>query len=343
MKQSLQNQTLYAELLDQTRLLERFRSIGSLDGGFVTKTINGDIYIYFQFYSPGGAKKQLYLGKQSDELRILMEQYIAARGEFAPDLQNIQRLCAQLRVGGALTTDHASAKIIKKMAESGVFHLGGVLVGTHAYIALGNVLGVAWDHAALRTQDIDIAGIAKETDLAVVLPDLDADIPAALDSLQMGFLPVPPFNHKDPSTSFKVRGSGIRLDVLTPQKGESTSPVYLRRFRTGAQPLRFLEYLLEDRIDAVIIDGGGILVSVPSPARFAVHKMIISGERDLSMQAKKTKDLWQAAQIFSVLQEERPGDVTAAIEAATAKGQGWAKRVQRGHDEIKKRFGIQIL
>lgn len=57
-------------------------------------------------------------------------------------------------------------------------------------------------------QDIDIAGKAQ---LDIVLPDLHADARTVLDSLQMGFLPVPPLNRKHPSTSFKVRGSACWL------------------------------------------------------------------------------------------------------------------------------------
>ena len=342
MRQPLQNQTLYAELLEQVRLLARFRGIGSLDGSFVTKKIGDEVYSYFQFYGGAGStKKQLYLGKLADT-ETLIAQHQQEKIAAAPDQQNILRLCAQLRAGGALATDHTSAKVIRQLAETGVFHLGGVLVGTHAYLVLGNVLGVTWEHAALRTQDVDIAGLAKESELAIVLPQIQADIPAALDSLKMGFLPVPPFNHKDPSTTFKVRGSGLRLDVLTPQRGNSTAPIYIRRFNTGAQPLRFLDFLLEEPIEAVVINGGGILVNVPSPARYAIHKLIISEERDPSSQGKREKDILQAAQILSVLQEERPGDVMAAVDAAMAKGPGWSKRLNQGMKSMESKYGVKV-
>ena len=110
----------------------------------------------------------------------------------------IQRLCAQLRAGDALVTDNASARVIKSMAESGVFKLGGVLVGTHAYIVLANVLGVRWDHAATRTRDIDIAGDRRfdESEISVAVPQINADIPSALESLKMGFFPVPRLDHQ---------------------------------------------------------------------------------------------------------------------------------------------------
>ena len=42
-------------------------------------------------------------------------------------------------------------------SDGGVFRLDGVLVGTHAFLVLGNILGVPWDGGSIRTQDIDIA------------------------------------------------------------------------------------------------------------------------------------------------------------------------------------------
>lgn len=67
-------------------------------------------------------------------------------------------------------------------------------VGTHAFIVLGSLLGVRWA-TSLRTQDVDIA-----------VPGINADLPSALDSLEMGFLPVSGLDPKSPTTSFKVRG-----------------------------------------------------------------------------------------------------------------------------------------
>jgi hypothetical protein len=40
-----------------------------------------------------------------------------------------------------------------------------------------------------------------------------------------------------------------------------------------------MDYLIEGFERGAIIDGGGILVNVPSPARFGFHKLIVAGER----------------------------------------------------------------
>lgn len=59
---------------------------------------------------------------------------------------------------------------------------------------------------------------------------------------------------------------------------------------------------------AAIIDGGGILVQIPDPARFTFHKMIVAQERPVIEHAKRAKDLRQASLLCTILAEERLGD-----------------------------------
>jgi hypothetical protein len=155
-----------------------------------------------------------------------------------------------------------SARVLSALAAAAVFRLGGVLVGTHAFVVLGNMLGVRWPGGGARTEDVDTAGDRR---LAVAIPDLGADIPSVLASLEMGFLPVPGLSPKEPSTSFKVRGRALRVDLLTPAIGRPRGPVRIHRFGAAAEPMPHLDVLLADFQSAAVIDGGGILVNVPSP------------------------------------------------------------------------------
>src|SRR5215472_9146651 len=300
--------TLYAELLERLTAAEAHRTIGDAPGSFVSKTVKGQVYAYFQHTLTGGGVRQVYLGRQTPALEALARrssEHRSADDEHA----DIRRLCALLRAGGAATTDVAAARVIAALANAAVFRLGGVLVGTHAFIALNNMLGVRLEHALLRTEDVDVAG---ERTLAVAVPDLQADIPDVLESLRMGFLPVPALSARAPSTSFKVRGRALRVDLLTPAGKGATRPVLIRRFGAAAAPLRFLDYLLEGPQSAAIVDGGGILVQVPHPARFALHKLLVARRRAPAFQSKSEKDLRQAAQLIEVLSEGRPGDLEVA-------------------------------
>jgi len=152
-----------------------------------------------------------------------------------------------------------------------------------------------------------------------------------LDQLEMGFLPVPPLDHRQPSTSFMVRGPGLRVDRLTTMTGRrETGPILIPRLRAAAQPLPFLDVLLDRPVRGAIIDGGGVLVNVPDPARFAFHKLIVAGERGAVMHTKRQKDLHQAAQLLEILASERPGDIRIAWDALQKRGPGWRRRMTVG-------------
>ena len=146
----------------------------------------------------------------------------------------------------------------------------------------------------------------------------------------MGFLPVPGFSPGVPSTSFKVRGKGLRLDLVTPAKTDESRPVPIPRLNAAAAPVRYLDYVLEDAQPAAIVDGGGVLVNVPQPARFAVHKLLVAQDRPAAMQVKARKDVAQAASLVLALEELRPGDVRAAVSAAKQRGKRWRAALERG-------------
>lgn len=329
-KLSLQTRTLYAELLDLLVAAEAGRSIGNLPGCFTFKKVKGEDYCYFQYSMPG-ALRQAYIGRRTPVIERLVERHKKDRERLAPEARHFERLCAQLRAGGAMATETAAARVLRAFAEAGVFKLGGLLVGTHAFVALGNMLGVRWG-SSVKTQDVDIAG---ERRLDMVLPDIRADLPKALELLEMGFLPVPALDPRSPSAAFKVRGGSLRVDLLTPQTRMGGAPVFIPRFNAAAQPLRFLDYLLEERQQGAVLNGSGVLVCVPSPARFALHKLIVSVEREPAFHAKREKDLLQAALLIRVLAEERPGDLAPAWRALKKRGPGWEKRARQGLAALK--------
>jgi hypothetical protein len=332
---TLETQTLYAEFLAQLLASAPHRSIGRASGCFTRKTVKGETYYYFQYSDPGGYARQAYVGKRTPELDHIVHQFQQERSDVALETRRVQRLCAQLRIGGALHTDPAPARILKAFADAGVFQLGGVLIGTHAFALLGNMLGIHWRGAFLKTHDIDIAG---HQILHIALPDIRADVPKVLESLQMGFLPVPP-NPKHPSVSYKVRGTALRVDFVTPQHGSrSGTPVLISRFNLAAQPLPNLGYLLEDSQPSGVVNGGGVLVTVPNPARYAFHKLLISRLPPVTDHAKAEKDLHQAAQLIEVLASDRPGDLQLAWTALIRKGAGSRKKALSAITVLKTRF-----
>ena len=146
----------------------------------------------------------------------------------------------------------------------------------------------------------------------------------------MGFLPVPGLNPKTPETSFKVRGQQLRVDLLTPAMGSRNGkPVSIPRLKAAAQPLELLDYLLEAPIAVPLLNGGATLVNVPDPARFALHKLLISGRRQVFEQAKAGKDRQQAGEIIAALYEDRRGDLRLAVDALNKRAAAWRTRLRR--------------
>lgn len=316
---AIETQTLYAELLEQLLALHAERSLGRLPGTFTEKRVKGDDYLYLQVSQPGGTTKQFYLGRKTPALQRMVDAFTRDRKELRADLDRLRRLAAQLRAGGMNITDGPSGRVLRSLSDSGLFEAGAVLVGTHAFLALGNALGVRWGAGAARTHDLDFAS-KPDLDIDVALPHVEVDVPAVLESLKMGFLPVPPFDPAVPSTSFKVRGHALRVDLLCSKRGPGDAPVVIKRFNAAAQPLEFLEYLLEAPERAVTISGEPVLVNVPAPARFALHKLVVAEMRPAALQAKANKDRAQARAVLEVLVETRPGDIPLAWQAAMGHG-----------------------
>jgi hypothetical protein len=47
----------------------------------------------------------------------------------------------------------------------------------------------------------------------------------------------------------------LRIDILTPGKSADSAPVFIRRFNAAAQPLKYLDYLIENPLIAVMVHG----------------------------------------------------------------------------------------
>lgn len=331
----IQTRTLYAELVDLLQIMEASRAVSSLKGSFSIKEIKGDEYVYFQAYNPSGRLEQIYIGKRNDQTEHLMRDHSQGKSDVAAMGEKLKRLSSQIQAGVKMTTDKAMTRVIRSLSDAGVFRNGGVLVGTHAFQVAGLLLGVCWTAETTVTTDIDLA---VERRVAVAIPMITSDIPATLDSLQMGFLPVPRLNHKEPSTNYAIRNSQLRLDIVTPKTQESGSPVFIKRFNCAAEPLNYLSYVMESPVSSVLLDTTPVLINIPQPVRYAMHKLIVSQIRDASNDAKRPKDLYQAFQILSVLQENRPFDIQPAWEDLTGRGPRWKRYAEAGLAAMEKRY-----
>ena len=145
-------------------------------------------------------------------------------------------------------------KVLARLAEYGFFRAGGVLLGTHAFLAYGNMLGVRWS-AANRTQDIDFDHAGKS--VAIALPhDFHIDTVEAIKSLELGLLPVGELTGKAGATYLNPREPEFRLDFLTTLHRKGSEPFHHPQLGIALQPLKFMEFSLENVQQAVLFAGG---------------------------------------------------------------------------------------
>ncbi|MCE1172019.1 MAG: hypothetical protein LWW84_11970, partial [Azovibrio sp.] len=209
------------------------------------------------------------------------------------------------------------------LARAGLFSKAIVVVGSHAFAALGNALGVRWGNS-LKTTDMDFArphGIALATPVSDATLNVEHVVKAGDDS----FFAVPSLNIKFPATSLMSRKSKVKIDFLTTirHKGD-TSPIMFPDLGFAAEPLRYMDYLLEGPIVRGLLVGQyAIPANFPDPARFAIHKLIVAQERAAGFQTKVQKDVTQAMALVEALIEiGRDYELQEALAALPEYGYG---------------------
>jgi hypothetical protein len=328
---SLTAQTLHAELREIALALGTTENLGETPGTIVPKTVRGNSYLYYQYRDLDGQTKQAYLGPDDAATGRLVERIRKRSEDRAEDLRRLDELRAAFVAAGSFVSDHAPLRVLKAFADSGLLRPGpehAVLVGTHAFNALGNLLGVRWA-SRMQTQDIDIAA-HPGVDIAVRGSSVSA--PDVLTQLGMGFIPVPALDSRSPSTSFRVRGQDLRVDLLTPLVGKAApESTFIPALNAPAQRIRFLDYLIQETVPALIVGSRLlVLVNVPAPARYALHKVLVSEVRPAAFVTKAEKDRVQAAQLLAVLAEQAPHELALAKADLVSRGKGWRDKLRRG-------------
>jgi hypothetical protein len=311
-------QTTYAELLERCANAA-FDQAFTEDGAFTAKTIKGRRYWYFQT-GTGAARTQRYVGPETPELLAQIEHHKTARNDERQRRTLVSSLLRSYNLPGPIPR---IGDIIAGLAEAGVFRLRGVLVGTVAYQTYSAMLGIRLSSSLLQTADVDIA---QARDVSVAVQDSTPPVIDTLRKIDKSFRDVPNASDSRRSTSY-VDKDGIRVDFLTPTRGVNTDkPQSLPSLRT---PLPFLDYLIYQPEPAVILYNAGIYVQVPAPARYAVHKLIVSRRRPEGF-AKRDKDLLQAEALFAVLAEQRPHELQLAWQEAYKRGPTWRRLLTEG-------------
>ncbi len=297
-------------------------------GSFVSKVVKGRRYWYVQTRDHAGKLHQAYVGPHTPDLLRRIEQ---RRADADAERARRDIVRALVRGGAAPAVPAAVGRVLASLADSGVFRLRAVLVGTVAFQTYGPMPGFRLTGTAAVTEDIDLAQVRS------IAGAVEDQVPPVLETLQRvdpSFRAVSRPPHRLADSYVSAGASRLKVGFLTPMRGpDEDAPVALPALRTGAQPLRHLDDLIHQERPAAILHGGGVLVNVPDPARYAWHKLIVSRLR--RQPEKVPKDLLQARTLLDVLLARAPGDIADAFaDLGTTGRTHWQDHALAGLDRI---------
>jgi hypothetical protein len=296
-------QTAFSELKRQA--FEQPVLLVGTPGSVVVRTNNGHRFFYRDHYDPNGKKAADYIGPEDDEASQARAKELRERIVVANGLIEDARLLA---ANGYARVEARTAGILAALANGGLFRGGALLVGSHAYAALLNELGVR--AAATGTEDVDVARGRR-----LALSGGAKSFEQLLGDSRVRLHPVPQFDADLPSTSFKPPGRDrLRVDLLMPTGGRAIRVLSVPELAAHATALPWLGYLTEESIPGIVIGRSTIVpVNLPRPERLAWHKMLVSRIRHETSD-KARKDIEQAATLVAILAEAAPESLEEAFE-----------------------------
>jgi len=317
---SLPIQTMYAELSERAQLGQMAEEFDPA-GLFIKRTHQGRVYWYFRSATVGGNRHDKYVGPDSPELGQRVASHRAEKSGY----KERRTLVSALIRSGLRGPDARTGPILEALAKAGAFRMRAVLVGTAAYQTYPGLIGARLPAANAMTDDLDLAqfrGISIAIEDQVDVPFLDI-----LRGVDPDFQPLTPVFAPGRASRFAL-GDRYRVDILTPMQGPSDpSLIALPALKADAQPLRFLDFLIYQEVQAVSLWGAGIPINVPAPERYALHKLLVSRLRltTSESQAKASKDIRQAGDLITVLAAQRPYELRDIWEELVARGPKWRR------------------
>jgi hypothetical protein len=286
---------------------------------------NGKAY-WYDMFRLGDAVKNRYLGEDSPDMQARIDRHRDLAEGAAARATERSRLIRLLRSEGLIGPDRSTASLLAAMERTGVFRLGGTIVGTQAFRFYEAELGLRIATSDLaQTGDIDIASFER---LSLALGDqVEPSLHQTFQSLD--FEPVPSLSKKA-ICRWKQSRTGLLVEFLTPSFRAEEDIRDLPALGVSAQSLHFLNFLIAQPIKAAALYRSGVLVQIPRPEAYAIHKLIVANRRQAGPdQLKSRKDRAQAALLIEALAEDRPDELREAYEDALSRGPAWGHHIAR--------------
>jgi hypothetical protein len=283
---------------------------------------NGRGY-WYDLHRIGTSVRNRYIGEDSPEMSDRMARHAELAANAKARAEERMRLVRTLRAEGLSSLDRTTGSLLAGMERAGVFRLGGTVVGTQAFKLYEGELAVRLGETDLtQTGDIDIAQFEH---LSLALGDkVEENLAETFKALD--FDPIPGIR----TTSvwrWRQTTSTALVEFLTPSFRPDEDIRELPALGVAAQSLHFLNYLIAEPIKAAALYRSGVLVQIPRPEAYAIHKLIVADRRSGPDQLKSRKDRAQAALLIEALAEDRPDELREAYDDAMERGPQWRAHI----------------
>lgn len=308
--------TLYADSLQSLELA------GAPAASIATKTVRKKKYVYATT-KDGSTRVEKYLGPADDpKVQAQVERFRHA----AERTKSLRTTVSLLKQGGVPAPSLVLGRILEVVANAGLFQRGVTLVGTAAFQTYAGVLGYYAPAATLMTNDADLSLAEFEAD------DEEEHIGSILKRADPSFDPVWHVEDKLPK-AFRA-SNGFTVDLITAYGRGRKSPVLVESLGCAAVPLAFQEFPAAQTMNTVALYGSGVLVRVPTPLRYAVHKLLVAQRRKSSEVAKRQKDLRQARELIDIYLQIDEGALQDELDTARSAGKSWQSAINASLKEI---------
>lgn len=282
--------SLYSYLLEEALANESITVCPGMHGSFSKETRRNCVYCYWVGRNNGKVTR-IYIGPDNQETTDLVVSFENRKDMAMQAIASMKRTAAAYRGAGGQVIEPPNFKVMAKLAN--LFRKGVFVIGSHGFISICNALGIS----SLTGDDQKIISLA--------IPDerlTASDISSKFDK-----------------NFFKDTGipasSKTKLHFFTADRG-SKQPVFFDDLGIAAEPQRYIDYLLGgEPFKGLIIGSYAIPVHLPNPARFAIHKLIISQCADRRFNGGSEKDITEAAVLLDYLIREDAEQVVDALVA----------------------------
>ena len=201
-------------------------------------------------------------------------------------------------------------EVLGRLDQAGILK-NMVLVGSWCTLFYKEFFGRTRYKVSLITRDMDLliprpSAIKTRVDVAELLKDL---------GFVVGFTGSKGY--------IRLQHPQLIVEFLVPERGKgSDEPYPLPQLGLNAQPLRFLEFLTQNTITTKV---GATTVTLPHPANFALHKLLVLTRRPA--QEKQMKDRQAAIRILTALIDKGQGNlITDVFHTMPRRWQGKVKK-----------------